>query len=383
MEKYDERICLCALNRIFGYTPAKAIALLENLGPAGRIFEEGGERLHRELPYFKGLEQICDMAYEKAEKELEEIEDEGCRFIGYTDSIYPALLKQCQDAPVGLYVRGHPDFAETFGERLFVAVVGTRDISDYGKEWCGRIVKALAGGGGKVTIVSGLAYGTDITAHRTALGNGAGTIGVMATGIDAVYPWRHKADADLMASSPGCALVTDYPPGTAPIAANFLRRNRIIAGMSEAVVLVESKAKGGGMMTARLAFSYDRDVYALPGRADDERSAGCNILIREKLAEPVISVDDFAAALGLKVRKRGSDETDTLKRKYSGMLGEERTDKMAELLRTIRSNRGIDIESLALSTGLGYRETTELASMLECEGFISIDLARRCSINLK
>ncbi|MGN1211800.1 MAG: hypothetical protein ACI4TM_08945, partial [Candidatus Cryptobacteroides sp.] len=121
MEKYDERICLCALNRIFGYTPAKAIALLENLGPAGRLFEEGGERLHRELPYFKGLEQICDGAYRKAEKELEEIEDEGCRFIGYTDNIYPSLLKQCPDAPVGLYVRGHPDFAETFGERLFVA----------------------------------------------------------------------------------------------------------------------------------------------------------------------------------------------------------------------------------------------------------------------
>ncbi|MGM9749072.1 MAG: DNA-processing protein DprA [Candidatus Cryptobacteroides sp.] len=385
MGRYDERICLCALNRIFGYAPSKALALLENIGPADRLFEMGGKALAEAIPYFKGLEKICDRSYENAERELEEIGKKGCDFIGYTDSRYPRLLRQCPDASVGLYVKGNPDFGDNSEERLFIAVIGTRDISEYGKEWCSRMVRVAAGGGRNVTIVSGLAYGTDITAHRTALQLGAATIGVMATGIDAVYPWRHHSEAEVMSSTPGCALITDYPSGTAPVAANFLRRNRIIAGMSDAVVLVESKIKGGGMMTARLAFSYDRDVFALPGRADDIRSQGCNLLIREKVAEAIISEQDLAMALGLDphIIKEERCPAEALKGTFSKNVSEDDIGAMSEILRAVRLRRGIGIDELADVTGFGYRRVSELTAMLECEGFISIDLAMRCSINMK
>ena len=187
-----------------------------------------------------------------------------------------------------------------------VAVVGTRDISPYGREWCERIVHALARTSPKPLIVSGLAIGTDICAHKAALEASLPTIAVMATGTDTIYPYRHRQIAEKMSGTQGCALVTDYPPGTAPLPVNFLRRNRIIAGLSHATILVESKIKGGGMMTCRLAFSYDRDVYALPGRADDLRSQGCNHLIRARMAEPLTSEEDIIDSLGLLTTGRKS-----------------------------------------------------------------------------
>jgi DNA processing protein len=204
----------------------------------------------------------------------------------------------------------------------------------------------------------------------------------MATGPENVYPYRHRSFAEELYQIPGCALVTDYPPGTAPLAVHFLRRNRIIAGLSDTTVLIESKIKGGGMMTARLAFSYDRDVFALPGRVDDIRSQGCNMLIRSKIAEPLTSISDFLENIGL---GGGSGESvsdmDRLSSVYEKAATADRIGQMASLLKAIRHRRGTTVEELAEACGFGYARTVELTSRLETDGFISIDLLQRCSIN--
>jgi DNA processing protein len=178
-------------------------------------------------------------------------------------------------------------------------------------------------------------------------------------------------------------LVTDYPPGTAPLAVHFIRRNRIIAGLSHATILVESKIKGGGLITARLAFSYGRDVYALPGRADDLRSQGCNMLIRNKMAEPLISTENLMESLGLNhtISIRKDNERLMMENRYINSVQKDDIGRMAEILVIIRKKRGISIEDLSYETGMEYSRTAHLAGILETDGFISIDLMQRCTIN--
>ena len=374
------------MNRIFGFEPKIALALIRHLGSAREVFSLEPKDLDMITgPHFKYKGQICPKAADRAAEELLRLEGRGIRFCGYTEDGYPPLLKECEDAPTGIYIRSATPTAELWRRDDSIGIVGTRDISPYGKEWCSRLVGSLAQTGRKPLIISGLALGTDITAHRTALEKGLPTIGVMATGPDTIYPYRNRDTAEQMAATPGCALVTDYPPGTAPLAIHFLRRNRIIAGLSRSVLLVESKIKGGGMTTCRLAFSYDRDVYALPGRIDDLRSQGCNSLIREKVAEPVTSAESFLESLGMK--STGRRRTESFMERLHGTFGDRFTsedlEQMHEILHIINRERGITVEEIGTRTGSGYRKTMERASMLEIEGFISIDLLQRCSINYK
>lgn len=374
--KYDENTCLCALNRIFGFNPGTGRAIIGHFGSAEAVFAEGGSRIKDALPFTEGVDRITDMEYGISEKELGHMLPEDCRFIGIGDKDYPALLRECADAPLGIYVRSASPPEEIFNARKPVAVIGTRDMSLYGQEWCGRIVSAMADTREPPAIVSGLAIGVDITAHRKALECGIPTIGVMATGIDGIYPSRHKSDGRKIAGTPYCALVTDYPPGTVPRPVNFLRRNRIIAGMCGSAILIESRAKGGGMMTARLAFGYSRDVFALLGRADDLRSQGCNILIKERIAEPITDTDNLLENLGMEAVPRASRNGRT-----SG-FPDDVTGILARIILIIKQNRGIDIDSIADALGTGYSTVSGYISMLEADGIISVDLMRRCHIRV-
>ena len=234
-------------------------------------------------------------------------------------------------------------------------------------------------------IVSGLALGTDICAHRTALDCGLPTIGVMATGPECIYPYRNESTAREMTRTPGCALVTDYPPGTAPLAVHFLRRNRIIAGLSQSTILVESKIRGGGMMTARLAFSYNRDVYALPGRADDIRSQGCNRLIKEKIAEPLTSITELLDSIGMKSSTKSGklSAADILTNIYSDTMDHDKIRMMHKILEKIIGERGISIEEIADSAGIPYHMAGKFCNIMESDNLISIDLLGRCSIRAK
>ena len=381
-----ELACFCALNRIFGFEPTIARRLVEHYGSAGALFGMSDEEKLKLLgPFSKYAGQINGGNLEAAAKELEWLRSEGYVFLSIEDENYPSLLKECDDAPMGLYVRASSPPEEVFNCDPCVAVVGTRDLSLYGKEWCRRIVTALATAQRKPVIVSGLALGVDINAHLTALENGLKTIAVMATGIEGVYPSRHREFAARIAATGACALITDYPPGTSPVAINFMRRNRIIAGISGATVLVESREKGGGMITANLAQSYNRDVFALPGRIDDPRSQGCNRLIRGKVAEPITDLDEFVDSIGLGIynrRTRRSLDEELLDR-YGGKMGVKELNDLRRIAGLIKKYRGANIEELCEGSGLRFNEVAALAGILENDGIIDIDLLQRCTINVK
>ena len=386
MANQDEKYSLCALNRIFGFEPKMAHALISHIGNAADIFKLPEKEVNLLLgPWSKYKGRISRKSLEEAAEEVEKLHTHGISFLGYTENGYPEMLAECEDAPIGLYIRSRTPADKLFNSERRIAVVGTRDISPYGHEWCYRIVEGLAYSPEKPVIVSGLALGTDICAHKAALTSGLPTIAVMATGADTVYPYRHREFAEKIASTEGCALITDYPPGTAPLAIHFLRRNRIIAGLSDATLLIESRTKGGGMMTARLAFSYNRDVYALPGRVDDQRSQGCNLLIKEKVAEAIDSIEGLADSLGLhtKTRQSKASPQEIVRSIFGTRVGPDMVSEMSDILDTIINHRGITLDDLSVVAASSYARISHITGMLEMEGLISVDLLQRCTASTR
>lgn len=225
-----------------------------------------------------------------AEEELAKAEKQGVSILTYTDSDYPKRLKQIYDAPSILYVKG-PANLNTIKS---VAIVGTRKATQYGKKWTQSIVEALVPH--ECTIISGLAYGIDIEAHRASLLHSLPTVGVMASGIDTVYPSAHKNTAHKITESG--ALVTENPLGAKADAPKFPARNRIIAGMADLVIVIEAADKGGALITAKLAFDYDREVFAVPGSLDQPYSIGCLNLIRNQAAHVFTKIKDLEDTMG-------------------------------------------------------------------------------------
>ncbi|MBR1509581.1 MAG: DNA-processing protein DprA [Bacteroidales bacterium] len=416
MDTYDERVALCALNKIFGYHPRLGLDLLNESGSALELFSVNGPVNRPGVPGHPDLaEQLNEKSLEWAFKELARVREKGFLFLSIRDDGYPAVLRECEDPPLGLYLNGSSSPTEIFDMHPMIGFVGTRDLSPYGKTWCRKLVEALAEARIRPAIVSGLALGVDGIAHRSALECGLPTIGVMATGIERIYPWQHSQLAIDMVGSPGCGLVTDYPIGTMPLAQNFLRRNRIIAGLVSAVVVVESKSRGGSLMTARYACEYGRDVYAVPGRLDDTRSAGCNSLIREQMAQIVTSPEDLVGALGLGTYKRGAGGSwahsqqdfleQALGREFGGGSGAVGVSggvveagggvpgagggefgagslPVAVCL-AVREHSGILPDDLATLLQRPISEILNAIGLLEAKGFLETDLLRRCSLGPK
>ena len=383
---FYERAALAALGRIFGYVPTVGLSLYEHVGSARDIFSLGPKELSSLLGHYSSYSASINM--ETLEKEIEELEwlsDKGCRFVSLADEDYPDLLRECPDRPLGIYFRSASSPTEVFGLRPSIAIVGTRNLTPCGKLWCERIVRSLSESESSPVIVSGLAFGADSVAHRTALECGLPTVGVMATGIDDVYPWQHRELAERMVETPGCALVTDYPPKTSPVALNFVRRNRIIAGLSSSTIVIESAEKGGSLITARYANDYSRDVYALPGRVDDRKSAGCNSLIRKQMAEIIDSLEDLPERLGLSKtsKKAREDVLQNAEKFYRGSLPSDKVGAILEILEEVKRNPGIDYDGLSSALSLPFGVVAECAGLLENDGFISTDLIKRCTINGK
>lgn len=386
MDRTDyETICGITLNRVFGYEPAAARRLISRFGSPGAVFSQSPSTLDEAFgPWSKYRNAICREELDVSAKELERIRSFGCRFVLIGEPGYPPLLADCEDAPVGLYIRSSVPPEQLWEPKNYVSIVGTRDISPYGKDWTERIVGALSRTEGKPVIVSGFAIGVDITAHLAALAFGLPTVAVIPVGIDSIYPWRHRHVAEKMVQTPGCALVTDFPPGTPPVAFNFLRRNRIIAGMSGATILSESKAQGGGTMTARLAAGYGRELFCLPGRIDDVRSAGCNRLIREKIAEPITDLDALGAQMGLGASRKTSPRSleERLREAYAG-TDESTLERIVRIALLIRDRRGITPDEISAGLGIPPGEVAAAVCLLESDGYICTDLLRRCCIDNK
>jgi DNA processing protein len=232
----------------------------------------------------------------RAEEEINFIRRFNITPLYYLDEHYPHRLKQCSDAPVMLYYKGKADL----NAKRIVNIVGTRNASEYGKKLCKDLVRDLADSG--AIVVSGLAYGIDICAHKAALAAGTPTIGILAHGLDTIYPYLHRATAESMLEKGG--LLTEFLSKTEPIAANFPKRNRIIAGLADATIVVESRGKGGSLITADIANSYSRDVFAFPGKVSDVCSVGCNQLIKYNKAALIESAADILRIMSWENQKK-------------------------------------------------------------------------------
>ena len=358
MEIDIERIKISALNRIYGFKPREGLALLERYGSAAAVpgIPEGNEAAELEWLYARGH-----------------------RLLSCLDEDYPPLLAETPDHPIGLYYSGISSPREIFGYRRAIAIVGTRDISSYGAHWCREIVRALARTADKPVIVSGFAIGTDIIAQTEALEAGLPTIGVMPVGPDNIYPSRHRDIAMRLVSTTGCALVSDYPPGTTAMASNFIRRNRIIAGLADAVILIESKRKGGGLITMDFAVDYGRDTFALPGRIEDSTSEGCNNLIRRSKAQLLSDPESLVEDLGLGLlSSRSKIPLSTLAAKSYGTDSLEYT-----VFEHIRLQRGITPDDLCLDLNLPYPRIITALTRLQTDGFVNSDILQRYYINTR
>jgi DNA processing protein len=254
--------------------------LVAHFGSVEAIFMEPYGSLVKIPGIGSGLAKyITDRSYlAAAEKEAEYVARKNIRTYFYLDDDYPFRLRQCDDSPVVFFYKGNCslDAAKILG------VVGTRSSTPRGKEMCNRIIGGLASDYPDLVIVSGLAYGIDISAHKAALAFNLPTIGVLGHGLNTIYPSIHTSTAEAMLKNGG--LLSDFLSDALPERNNFLKRNRIIAGLSDAVLVVESGIKGGALITADIANSYNRDVFAVPGRPDDQWSAGCNSLIKSNKA---------------------------------------------------------------------------------------------------
>ncbi len=233
---------------------------------------------------------ISSKILDRAEKEIKLIEKYNIKPLFYLDKAYPERLKQCVDNPLMLYYKGNADL----NALRIISIVGSRRTTEYGKEVCNKIVEGLSEL--DVLIVSGLAYGTDTCSHKAALENGLKTIGILAHGLDRVYPPLNKSLAKRMIKNGG--LLTEFISGTIPERENFPKRNRIIAGIADAVVVIEAGKKSGALITADIANSYNRDVFAVPGRITDTYSTGCNNFIKTNRAALIQSADDIKYIMG-------------------------------------------------------------------------------------
>ena len=284
-----------ALSLLRGLTQPQCVDLLRNIDHPQTLFEDTAaalDTLDQLVPAART--QLLRLFAERGEEALSRAADElefcrrhSIRPLALGTADYPRRLAECPDAPAVVYYRGTADL----DARHIVAVVGTRRITPYGKAHCERCCAELAEALPDTLIVSGLAYGVDIHAHRAALDNRLDTVGVLAHGLDTLYPSSHRDTARDMLLHGG--LLTEYVAGVRPFAGNFVRRNRIVAGLADVTLVVESAEKGGALITAHLAADYNRTVCALPGRTDDEYSRGCLHLVRDHRAELVTGTDDL------------------------------------------------------------------------------------------
>ncbi len=347
-----------ALSLLKGIGPINARNLVAYCGGVDPIFTD--RKLKNTLAKVPGIgaKLIASITDRKvlaeAEKELAYVRKHGIRMMFYLDHEYPRRLKNCPDAPVLLYAKGPADL----DHHHMVAIVGTRTPSDLGRKLCQELVEGLAEV--NATIVSGLAYGIDIVAHRSAVKLDLPTIGCVAHGLDRLYPGEHAATAKEMLEHG--ALVTELPSGSPFAPGNFPARNRVIAGLSDCTVVIESGPKGGSLITADIANSYDREIFAYPGRPSDPRSEGCNALIQQNKAMLVTSPKDVITFMEWLPQANKKAVQASL---FVDLLPEEQA-----LVDIIKSKGKIAIDELCIESRLTQGKAASLLLNLEFNGVV-------------
>ncbi|WP_041632711.1 DNA-processing protein DprA [Maribacter sp. HTCC2170] len=294
----DELIAVLRLQSIPNIGDVTAKKLISHCGSPTAVFNDKSQNLLKidGIGSFtiKGLHDSEHK--EAAENELKYIQDHNISYSYFTDSTYPKYLKHCVDGPLIMFKKGNIDLEE----QKTISIVGTRKVTSYGTAFCEKLIEDLAPL--NPVIVSGFAYGVDICAQKTAIKHGLQTIGCLAHGLNQIYPKVHSKYVEEIEKNGG--FFTEFWSTSNPDRENFLKRNRIIAGMSEATIVVESAEKGGSLVTADIANSYNRDVFAVPGRAQDKYSSGCNNLIKQQKAHMITSAADLIYLLNWELEEK-------------------------------------------------------------------------------
>lgn len=349
-----------ALTQIKGVGDITARHLLQTVGDEEVIFKSS----RKDLLSIKGIatkmvdEILNPDVLRKAEKELAFVEKNNIDTYFIKDESYPKRLIDCVDAPILLYFKGNTDF----NTQRIVSIVGTRNSTNYGNSFCDNFLSELSAILPDTLIISGLAYGIDINAHRSALKHKLPTIGVLAHGLDRIYPSAHRQTAVEMTESGG--LLTEFVSGTEPDKFNFVRRNRIVAGMADAVIIVESNSKGGSLITAEIANSYCKDIFAVPGRTNDAKSLGCNKLIAEHKADLFLSTEYFLSQMGW------NDSSPQQQVAKQQQLFTDLNEDESIIVNTLTANGNLHVDQLARETGISLYLLFPLLLELELKGII-------------
>ncbi len=348
-----------ALSLIKGMHPRVAEEILDRIGNEKDFFTIPESELYR----ITGRKlRIFSDTYRRETLQAAVEEERFCtsnriRCLYHTDPDYPQRLLQCEDAPLMLFGLG----TMNLNARHVISIVGTRNATTYGVNFINRLTENLAAKLDDVAIVSGLAMGCDIAAHKSALAQGIPTAGVVAHGLDTLYPADHRQYAARMVKEGGM-LLTDYPHGTRPHRGNFLARNRIVAGISDAVIVAESGApKGGALHTARLAMLYNRDVFALPGRSSDIYSAGCNMLIKNNVAHLIENADDLIDAMNWTARQSEGTQQ---------QLFCELSPQQQQILDHLHHHGEAQINSLTVALGIPVGQLMAVLTEMEFNGLL-------------
>lgn len=362
MQKTDLLKYNIAVSLLPGIGIKRARLLIEFFGDAEQVFRATEKELSVIPNIGKDALQALvagrEAALLRAERETDFIANHGLDTYFYQDDAYPYRLRECPDAPLLLYGKGNMQL----NANHILAIVGTRMPTDRGKEHCRRLILDMARAMDDLTIISGLAYGIDITAHRAAIEAGIPTVIIPGHGLDRIYPAVHRNTA-IQALEHG-GILTEYMSGTNPDKQNFVARNRIIAGMSDATLVVESKTKGGSLITAEMANSYSRDVFAIPGRADDEQSKGCNQLIKKDKAALVETAEDIILAMQW-------DTGPIDKQPIQTAILCDLTQTETTLMQLLRNDPdGTHVNLLVMESHLPYSEVTTALLQMEFKGIV-------------
>jgi DNA processing protein len=354
---HNDLLYQIALTLIPNIGDVHAKALVNNFGNAENIFKAK----KKELEIIEGIGSVRANSIKHftdlkiAEEEIAFIEKYKITPLFITDKKYPQRFLNCYDSAVMLYYKGNADLNAS----KIIAIVGTRNHNEYGKAACEKLIEELEDE--NILIVSGLAFGIDTIAHKSALKNNLKTVGILAHGLDRIYPSQNKGLAKEMIAQGG--LLTDFRSNTTPDKQNFPKRNRIVAGICDAIVVIETGIKGGSLITAELGNGYNKDVFAIPGRINDTKSEGCNYLIKNNKAALITSANDFLENMGWKEQKKPSA-------KKQRELFIELSDDEKIIVNILQQKEQIHIDELYIQSGLSSSAVASALLTLEMQNVI-------------